>query len=81
MGDNQVIELRADTEGFHASLKDAHQAITEHRQATCPHAYEVLDFDGNPVSKPYTNIFCPDCGLRIEAPGPTKPFQLKPHQR
>jgi len=69
-----VIELRADTEGFHASLKDAHQSITEHRQATCPHAYEVLDFGGNPVSKPHTSIFCPDCGLRIGAPGPTWPF-------
>jgi len=76
-----MIELRADTEGFHASLKVAHQSITNHRQATCPHAYEVLDFDGNPQLKPYTSIFCPDCGKRIEAPGKTKPFHLRPEQR
>jgi len=41
----------------------------------------VLDFDGNPSLKHYTSIFCPDCGKRIEAAGPTKPFHLKPHQR
>jgi hypothetical protein len=47
----------------------------------CKHVQLVTDLDGNIVEKPYTNIFCPDCGKRLEAPGPTRPFKLKPHQR
>ena len=48
---------------------------------TCTHALKTVDYDGNPVEKPYTSIFCPECGARIEAPGPTKPFHLRPDQR
>lgn len=74
-------EIRADHTGFTTKLAEAHQTLTDTVQANCPHAYEVLDFDGNPSLKHYTSIFCPDCGKRLEAPGPTKPFHLKPHQR
>jgi hypothetical protein len=35
----------------------------------------------SPDGKTYRNIFCPDCGKRIEPPYPTQPFKLKPHQR
>jgi|GEM_PF-2953586 len=48
---------------------------------TCKHVYTTEDFAGNLVERPYTSIFCPDCGKRIEAPGPTRPFKLRPDQR
>jgi hypothetical protein len=48
---------------------------------TCDHTYETTDYDGNTVSVKWSRMFCPDCGTRLEAPGPTKPFHLKPHQR
>jgi len=50
-------------------------------KVTCAHALKTVDYDGNPVEKPYSSIFCPECGARIEPPGPTKPFHLRPDQR
>ena len=47
----------------------------------CTHGQQVEDFYGNLVERPYTSIFCPDCGKRIEAPGKTRPFKLRPEQR
>ena len=48
---------------------------------TCKHTYGVLNSQGEPVKIRYTRMFCPDCGERLEAPGPTKPFRLRPDQR
>jgi len=48
---------------------------------TCPHTYVTTDLDGNPVTRDWSRMFCPDCGARLEAPGPTKPFHLRPEQR
>lgn len=39
---------------------------------TCTHTYGVLNSQGEPVKIRYTRMFCPDCGERLEAPGPTK---------
>jgi len=47
----------------------------------CEHAAEVENFFGDIIKRPYTSIFCPDCGTRIEAPGKTRPFHLRPDQR
>ena len=47
----------------------------------CQHIEKYVNLDGETVERPWTRIFCPDCGKRIEAPGPTRPFKLKPHQR
>jgi len=47
----------------------------------CDHTYLSEDFHGNQVERLYTSIFCPDCGKRIEPPGPTRPFKLRPDQR
>jgi hypothetical protein len=47
---------------------------------SCDHTYEASSYHG-PVRRAYTGLFCPDCGARIEAPGKTRPFKLKPHQR
>lgn len=46
----------------------------------CKHTEEVETFNGI-EERPYTSIFCPECGKRIEAPGPTRPFKLRPEQR
>ena len=47
----------------------------------CGHTYQTYDIDRNIVTVKWARMFCPDCGLRLEAPGPNKPFHLKPHQR
>ena len=47
----------------------------------CKHVATVENYFGEPIERPYTSIFCPDCGVRIEAPGPTRPFKLRPDQR
>jgi len=47
----------------------------------CTHTYVRLDFDGKEVQVPWARIFCPDCGLRLEPAGPTKPFRLRADQR
>jgi rRNA maturation protein Nop10 len=47
---------------------------------SCTHTYEANGYHG-PVQRKYTGLFCPECGERIEAAGPTRPFKLKPHQR
>lgn len=43
---------------------------------SCTHTYGVLNSQGEPVKIRYTRMFCPNCGERLEAPGPTKPFAL-----
>jgi len=48
---------------------------------SCTHTKKTVNFAGETVETQYTNIFCPDCGIRLEAPGPTRPFKLKQHQR
>ena len=40
---------------------------------TCTHTYGFLNSQGEPVKIRYKRMFCPDCGERLKAPGPTKP--------
>jgi hypothetical protein len=47
----------------------------------CKHTKTVEHMNGETYEVPHTSIFCPDCKKRIEPPGPTRPFKLKPHQR
>ena len=48
---------------------------------TCRHVKLVNKPDGVVAERPYSSIFCPDCGVRIEPPGKTRPFHLRPEQR
>jgi len=75
------IDIAVDISVHQEQMASAKQSLKEHHQEVCLHALQITDFDGNPVLKPHTSIFCPDCGKRIEAPGKTKPFQLRPEQR
>lgn len=47
----------------------------------CKHVKLVTNYFGEVVERKYPGLFCPDCGVRIQEPGPTRPFHLKPHQR
>jgi RNase P subunit RPR2 len=47
----------------------------------CQHLETYTNLDGETLQRPWKRMFCPDCKVRLEAPGPTRPFHLKPHQR
>ena len=83
---NNVVYESAEEIGY--LIKDALEVTEIHTSDTsdglpvneCGHTYEASSYHG-PVRRTYTGLFCPDCGARIEAPGKTRPFKLKPHQR
>jgi|FreactcultuFSWF8_1027224.scaffolds.fasta_scaffold02483_5 hypothetical protein len=43
----------------------------------CQHIEKHVTVDGNIVERPWKNIFCPDCGRRIQESFPTNPFKLR----
>jgi len=47
----------------------------------CKHVQLIETINGEIIERPWFRIFCPDCGKRIEPPGPTRPFRLRPDQR
>ena len=47
----------------------------------CLHIEKYYNLDGEELERRWNRIFCPDCGVRLEAPGPTRPFKLKDYQR
>lgn len=73
----EVPEVRGDAVSPEISASGASDGLPVNE---CGHTYEASSYHG-PVRRAYTGLFCPDCGARIEAPGKTRPFKLKPHQR
>jgi len=47
----------------------------------CKHIETRTNLDGELTERTWNRIWCPDCGLRLEEPGPTRPFKLKDYQR
>jgi hypothetical protein len=47
----------------------------------CTHTKQITGFDREIAVKPYTSVFCPDCGQRIEENYVSRPFQLPHSQR
>ena len=47
------------------------------RVNSCRHAKTVTNFFGEEEERPYTSLFCPDCGEPTQQPGKTYPFKLR----
>lgn len=47
----------------------------------CNHTYKATNYFNEVVERKHPGLFCPDCGVRIEKPSPTRPFRLRPDQR
>ena len=63
------------------SLTELTRIQEELKMYECLHIETYYNLDGEELERRWNRIFCPDCGVRLEAPGPTRPFKLKDYQR
>ena len=63
------------------SLTELIRIQEELKMYECLHIETYYNLDGEELERCWKRMFCPDCGVRLEAPGPTLPFKLKPYQK